>query len=173
MVEKKSALSRAMEYYTCNRDLCKFQKPMLFCTYTQPDQGLTAALTHDSRTSNSKKAKSAGSDWIVLARLILDHVLYYGTAHKSSYHVTQIIQHKWMNGSDVQKPDSWPNFYEKKHTKNEKKTRKKPLTYTIITLSIGTDRPEQSVYTLIRYHRTQHLIRVYTVCHSSGSFYTH
>ena len=39
--------------------------------------------------------------------------------------------------------------------------------HTLITLSIWTDRPEQTVDTKIRPHRMQHLIRVYTICHSS------
>ena len=37
------------------------------------------------------------------------------------------------------------------------------------TLSIETDRPEQTVYTKIRCCRMQHLIRVCTVCNSSNS----
>ena len=37
--------------------------------------------------------------------------------------------------------------------------------YTVITLSIRTDRPLQTVKTQIRRHRMRRLIRVYTVCH--------
>ena len=40
----------------------------------------------------------------------------------------------------------------------------------ISTLSIQTDRPEQTVMTQIRCHIMWHLIRVYTVCFSSGNF---
>ena len=35
------------------------------------------------------------------------------------------------------------------------------------TLCIQTDRSEQTVQTLIRCHRMQHLIRIYTVCYTS------
>ena len=44
---------------------------------------------------------------------------------------------------------------------------------TILTLSIGTDRPEPTVQILIRCHRKWHLIRIYTVCKSSKSFLIH
>ena len=44
---------------------------------------------------------------------------------------------------------------------------------TLLALSIGTDKPEQTVKTQIRCCRMQHLIRIYTVCHSSSSLYTH
>ena len=37
---------------------------------------------------------------------------------------------------------------------------------TIKTLSIGTDRPLQTVKTQLRCHRIWHLIWVYTVCHT-------
>ena len=40
---------------------------------------------------------------------------------------------------------------------------------TVITLSIGTDRLKQTVQTQIRCHRVQHLIRIYTVSHSSST----
>ena len=43
----------------------------------------------------------------------------------------------------------------------------------IITLSIGTDRPEQTVKTQIRCRILQCLIRVYTVCPSSSVLLTH
>ena len=38
--------------------------------------------------------------------------------------------------------------------------------HTVITLSIGTDRPLQTVQTQIRRRRTRRLISVYTVCHT-------
>ena len=37
---------------------------------------------------------------------------------------------------------------------------------TVITLSIGTDRPLQTEQTQMKCHRMQHLIRVYIVCHT-------
>ena len=39
-------------------------------------------------------------------------------------------------------------------------------TYTVITLSIGTDRPLQMMQTQIRCHRMWHLIIVYTARHA-------
>ena len=42
-------------------------------------------------------------------------------------------------------------------------------TYTVIILSIMTNRPEQPVQTQIRCHRMWHLIRASTVCHSSSN----
>ena len=43
---------------------------------------------------------------------------------------------------------------------------------SVFTLIIETDRSEQTVWTQIRLHRMQHLVRVYTVCHwSSNSFF--
>ena len=40
---------------------------------------------------------------------------------------------------------------------------------TVITPSIGADRPLQTVLTEIRYRSIQHPIRVYTVCHTYSS----
>ena len=40
---------------------------------------------------------------------------------------------------------------------------------TIITLNIGTDRPEQTMQIQIRCHKMQCLIRVYTGCHLSST----
>ena len=50
------------------------------------------------------------------------------------------------------------------------------ISRTRFTLSIQTNKPEQTVLTQIRLDvrdRMQHLIRVATVCHWSRSFYTH
>ena len=46
------------------------------------------------------------------------------------------------------------------------------LSNTVFTICIQTDRPEQTVQTQMRCHRMWHLIRVYTVCHSSSNFLT-
>ena len=42
---------------------------------------------------------------------------------------------------------------------------------TVFTLSIQTNRFEQTVYTQIKCHTMWHLIRIYTVCHLSSSFW--
>ena len=42
---------------------------------------------------------------------------------------------------------------------------------TVFTISNQPDRHEQTVYTKIRCRRMWHLIRVYTVCHLSSSFW--
>ena len=46
------------------------------------------------------------------------------------------------------------------------------LNNTIYTVCTRTVRPEQTVETQMGCCRMQHLIRVYTVCHSSGNFLT-
>ena len=38
--------------------------------------------------------------------------------------------------------------------------------YTVITLFIGTDMPEKTLFTQIRCRITRRLIRVYIICHS-------
>ena len=43
-------------------------------------------------------------------------------------------------------------------------------TFTVFTIYIRTDRPEQTVETQMRRRRTRRLIWVYTVCHSSSNF---
>ena len=40
------------------------------------------------------------------------------------------------------------------------------LLITVIAISIGSNKPLQTVKTQIRRHRTRNLIRVYTVCHT-------
>ena len=42
--------------------------------------------------------------------------------------------------------------------------------HTTFTVCIRIDRPEQTVLTQMRRRKMQHLIKVYTVCHSASNF---